>query len=237
VGRAMKQTTNLLDALFAKLPAARVIIKTTLDAAKLDFNARHMSSDARGSFVSSVLEFQKAIDAILEHVRKRPQIDDWLDDWLKVTAGIDKYELDGDPRQLAIRLMQAINAAYPVNERRLILLIATACSAFGAVFAIHPHAKELLQATLKQTQTAPGRAGRSTKTDLGRKLVFECLDRLFDRKPGFRDKNPNAITTQIEREGELDKMLSGYRPNERPQLGHSAIRARVKEYLAKIKPA
>jgi hypothetical protein len=229
----MKHDTKPTVPLSEHEQAAHEIAKSLLDNVKIEYFSeaeREKFCDALDGFaeaVGEILTFYDGIgaDDILRLWREnegQPQID--------VTLKLKARDGSVTPEQWA--------QISGFTKKDLIGSIAVACLSFGAACMVHPIARERLQAGVRQIQTARGRAKRSAKTELGRKLVREWVDRLFSTKPEFRGKRPNRIATEIERDNDIEKILSCYTDKERPQLGHSAIRKHVEDYLAEQnKPA
>jgi hypothetical protein len=116
------------------------------------------------------------------------------------------------------------------DERRLIAQIRLACMAYSRAALIHPWATKH---RLGREQTGKAQKARSTKSDAGRKLVYERLDQLFE-SPDWLNEKPEAIAKHIL--PDIDKKVREMPEKERPQLkGRSTVSKYVKEYRRRVK--
>jgi hypothetical protein len=150
------------------------------------------------------------------------------------------------------------------RKSKLIESLSEACGEFAAAvmascvdewkLAVSSRDREIeYRKRRRQEQTAYGRAGRSAKAEIGRTLVYKCLDSLFKKKPDWLNGagiTDNRIKDEILPDVEkLIKKLDAtlvrvfVRANipkselpVLPRLKDSTIRGYIKDYR-KLKPA
>ena len=130
---------------------------------------------------------------------------------------------------------QAVQESLKLSQRgkedELIAQIRLACLAYSRAVMIHPWATKH---RLGRKQTGNAQKARSTKSDSGRKLVYERLDQLFSDDPDWLNEKPEAIAKHIH--PDIDKKVREMPEKERPQLkGRSTVSKYVKEHRRRVK--
>ena len=198
-------------------PDALRILKPLFDISTAYTDTSHLNEAEREKFNKALFDLGQAVREILKLFREPPPRISKAT--IKAVAQIGLPE---SPLRAAIS---------SVKEDKLIAQIRLACLATSITALLHPVAGKRI---LGSEQTVKAQKARSTKSDAGRKLVYERLDQLFSESPDWRNKKPEAIAKHIH--PDIDKKVREMPEKERPQLkGRSTVSKYVKEYRRRVK--